>query len=101
MLSIQNDDLISLNDACRLLPKRRGGKRPHVATLFRWASVGCRGIRLETVQIGGTKCTSRAALDRFFARLSQTPAAPASNGPPAAAQLDAAQIKRELDKEGL
>ena len=41
-----------------------------VATLYRWASHGCRGVRLETIQIGGTKCTSREALDRSFEELS-------------------------------
>lgn len=52
------------------LPLRRGGKRVNVATLYRWASHGCRGVRLETIQIGGTKCTSQEALQRFFDRLS-------------------------------
>ena len=41
-----------------------------LATLYRWATHGCRGVRLETIQIGGTKCTSQEALQRFFNRLS-------------------------------
>jgi len=51
------------------LPRRRRGKKCHVSTLYRWASVGCRGVRLETVQIGATCCTSREALQRFFESL--------------------------------
>jgi hypothetical protein len=48
------------------LPCRRRGRKPSVSTFFRWASKGVRGVRLEVVQIGGTKCTSVEALQRFF-----------------------------------
>lgn len=50
-------------------PRRRAGKRVNVSTLFRWAATGLHGVRLETIQIGGAKCTSREALGRFFDRL--------------------------------
>ena len=99
-LSITNSDLVSLNEACRLLPRRRAGKKPHIATLYRWATGGLRGIRLETVQVGATRCTSRAALDRFFEALSanHNPSpAPMTETPP----LSDAAINRELDLEGL
>ena len=69
MIDVALEDVVSLTDAAKLLPKRRGGKRPHVATLYRWASGGCRGVVLETIQVGGTLCTSRQALQRFFEAL--------------------------------
>ena len=61
---------MSLAEATKHLPRRRAGKRPHVATLYRWAQSGIRGVRLETLQVGGTMCTSLEALQRFFERLS-------------------------------
>ena len=70
-MSIQNETVVPLRQACRLLPSLRGGGRPHVSTLHRWASRGCRGVRLETVVIGGTRCTSREAMGRFFDALNQ------------------------------
>jgi hypothetical protein len=30
---------------------------------------GCKGVVLESIEIGGTRCTSREALARFFERL--------------------------------
>jgi hypothetical protein len=53
------------------LPERRRRKRIHVSCLYRWSTIGCRGVVLETLQVGGTRCTSREALQRFFERLSK------------------------------
>lgn len=64
-----SEGLVPLAAAAKLLPKRRGGKPTHVATLFRWVQRGVKGVRLEAVQCGGVKCTSRPALSRFFQRL--------------------------------
>jgi hypothetical protein len=69
------ETVISLTEATRCLPRRRAGKRPHVSCLYRWTMSGCRGVILENIQIGGTRCTSREALARFFQRLTVTPAA--------------------------
>ena len=106
-MSINSTDetIISLTDAAKELPRRRGGKRPHIATLYRWTTSGCRGVQLEYVQIGGTRCTSREALARFFERLTL-----ASQGQPHDSQCrrtprqQAAASKRaeiELDNLGL
>ncbi len=64
----------TLADAVYLLPPRRRGRKVHVSTLHRWASVGCRGVVLETVQVGGTRCTSVEALGRFFEALAEAKA---------------------------
>lgn len=71
MIDILNETVVSLTQASRdrRLPRRRNGQRPHVATLYRWAKRGFNGVTLETLQVGGTLCTSIEALQRFFVRL--------------------------------
>ena len=71
MKQIRLEELITLNEATKLLPRRRGQKRVHVSTLHRWASVGLRGVRLATVSVGGCRCTSRQHLSEFFGKLTQ------------------------------
>jgi hypothetical protein len=71
MIDANTEHLVSLTHAGKLLPPRRGGKRPHVSCLYRWTVAGCKGIQLESLQVGGTRCTSREALARFFERLGQ------------------------------
>jgi hypothetical protein len=70
-IDIHAEHTVSLREACELLPRRRAGKKPAIETLYRWSLRGCRGVRLETVQIGGTRCTSREALQRFFDALTE------------------------------
>jgi hypothetical protein len=69
MIKHEQETVRTLTEAAARLPRRRGGKPVHVSTLHRWASHGCKGVRLETIQIGGTRCTSVEALQRFFDRL--------------------------------
>ena len=69
MIDIHLEKLVSFPEAARLLPRRRRGRKPHVATLYRWASRGLRGHRLETIRVGGSLCTSVEALQRFFDKL--------------------------------
>src|SRR5215218_9525349 len=72
MIDSASETIISLAQAADGLPRRRRGRKTHVSTLYRWATVGCRGVVLETIQIGATRCTSREALQRFFEHLSAT-----------------------------
>lgn len=69
MIDAMNDDVMPLSAAARLLPSTRGG-RVNPSTLWRWSTKGIRGHRLETVKVGGAAMTSKAALNRFFAKLS-------------------------------
>jgi hypothetical protein len=64
--------------------------RPSPATAWRWALKGIRGVKLETVMMGGRRYTSREAVDRFFAGLTEARAAAA----PAPSRLRAEQIAR-------
>jgi hypothetical protein len=69
-IDISRESPIPLIQATAHVPRRRRGRKTSASTLHRWATVGLRGIVLETLQVGGTKCTSMAALQRFFDRLS-------------------------------
>ena len=71
MIQLDTEQVLSLREATQQLPRRRNGQRPHIATLYRWATEGLRGVHLETLQVGGTLCTSIEALQRFFERLGQ------------------------------
>ena len=66
MIDISCESMVSLTEAAKSLPRRRAGKKPNIATFYRWTTVGCRGVVLEFLQIGATRCTSREALQRFF-----------------------------------
>lgn len=70
MIDIKKEKVLSFAEICLLLPRRRAGRASHPATLYRWANPGLRGIKLETIQVGGTLCTSLEALQRFFNQLS-------------------------------
>ena len=72
------ENLFPLAAATSQLPRRRQGKKAHTATVYRWAQRGLRGVRLETLRVGGTLCTSREALQRFFERLTDTDSPPPS-----------------------
>jgi len=71
MIDFKTEELLTLKDACMILPRRRRGRKPHFATLWRWAKRGLSGVKLETLKVGGTLCTSREALQRFFDRLTE------------------------------
>lgn len=94
------ETLVSLAGAARVLPRRRGDKRPHVSCLYRWTTRGCKGVILESVQVGGTRCTSREALARFFGRLSCADD-PRADRSPHRRQRALAAAERELEREGL
>lgn len=70
MIDTAVENLVPLRDVPRCLPARPNGKRLHISAVYRWALRGVRGVRLETVKIGGTTYTSREAIQRFSERLS-------------------------------
>ena len=100
MVDIATERVVSLTEATRFLPKRRGGRKVHVSTLYRWSQLGCRGVALETLQVGGTLCTSVEALQRFCEALSVGSGQPALR---TSRQRRAAikRAERELDRAGI
>jgi hypothetical protein len=100
MIDPNSEALFSLADAARTLPRRRGGKKAHVSCVYRWTTSGCRGVILESIQIGGTRCTSREALGRFFELLTFADDHRADRTPNRR-QRAAAAAERELQREGV
>jgi len=66
MIDTQIEALHRLSTAAGLVPSP-SGCGVNVSTVWRWAKRGVRGIRLETIMIGGIRYTSVEALQRFFA----------------------------------
>jgi hypothetical protein len=62
-IDCEAETLITFSDARTAFP---GDKRLSLATLHRWRLNGVRGVKLETVLIGGLRYTSREAIDRFI-----------------------------------
>jgi hypothetical protein len=69
--------------------------RPHISTLMRWALRGVKGVRLETVVIGGRRFTSLEAIQRFIARLSQT-----RSSDPSTPHQHECEVEKEVDAMG-
>jgi hypothetical protein len=102
MIDSAHETLISLADVPAQLPNRRGGRRPHVSCIYRWAQRGCKGIRLETLQCGGTKVTSLEALQRFFERLgTPTPDIHPPNRTARQREQAILRAERELERDGV
>lgn len=103
MIQISQETLIPLSEGPYYLPPRRGGKRVHISAFYRWVSTGSRGVRLDSLKLGGTTYTSLEALQRFAEALTkrERPAADAglevhaSKG--RAARAASQQLERELN----
>ncbi|MBY0587893.1 DUF1580 domain-containing protein [bacterium] len=63
--------IVPLSEATKFVPPVRNGRRIHVSTLYRWADRGVQGVVLETCKVGGTRCTSVEAIERFIEALSK------------------------------
>ncbi len=74
MIELEHESPIRLNAARSLPCLQRDGKRADPATIWRWAKVGIlkngERVRLETIVVGGSLCTTREAAYRFIERLS-------------------------------
>jgi hypothetical protein len=61
-IDILAEQLLSFPAASKTLPSK-----PNISTIHRWRLKGIRGIKLETVLIGGRRHTSVEAIERFAA----------------------------------
>jgi hypothetical protein len=104
---IVGGEALSLAQAARLLPSGRLGRPCHPSTLGRWITDGARlpsgaVVRLQAVRLASRWITSRAAVERFLAALTEAAGAPSPAGRCArertAADADAA---RQLERLGL
>src|SRR5262245_61810153 len=64
MIDPQSEDIVFLTDVPKSLPNR-----PNVTTVWRWHLRGVRGVKLETLLMGGRRATSHEALGRFFIKV--------------------------------
>lgn len=69
MIDVERERLFRLTEAPDYLPRRWGQKKLHSSTVFRWAQRGIRGVRLETIRLGGALYTSAQAVQRFANQL--------------------------------
>jgi len=92
MLNTSHETLLPLTEAARLV-------RKDLSTLYRWTRRGFRGVVLETIQVGGTRNTTREALQRFFERLTVREHIPAPSRP--RSEKHATEAGEELDCYGI
>jgi hypothetical protein len=103
MIDSTTETIISFGEASNRSPRRGRGRKIHISTFYRWATIGCRGVVLETIQVGGSRCTSVEAMQRFFEALSQLcQAGPTGGGQarPSAGRRTIAQRQRQSAAAG-
>ena len=71
---LRDDNPMSLTDAATYLGKVTG-RKPHVSTLWRWCQKGCKGVRLDSICVGGKRFVTVAAIERFIDELGIEPVA--------------------------
>lgn len=66
MINADTEQLIPFVDAPEVIPGH-----PDLSQVYRWAMRGLRGVKLEFIRIGGRRFTSKEALNRFYAALTE------------------------------
>ena len=66
MLPLDPAKFVPLSDVPGMLPLRLNGRKVHISAVYRWASKGVRGVRLQTVRIAGALFTTREAVEDFI-----------------------------------
>lgn len=102
-ISVGTEQLLTLSQLAKRLPRHRNDRPVHPSTCHRWRSPGVRGVRLECVRIGGVWHTSWEAFQRFCDRLTGL----ADGAPPAPPREPIAgdeeyqdRVERELRERG-
>ena len=77
--NLRSPRYLTLGEVAKSLPTR-----PSAQTVFRWATTGCRGIRLESLRFGRRIVVTPEALDKFARELAEVwdkgrPESPTSN----------------------
>jgi hypothetical protein len=93
MIDSELGSYFAISEVPNRIPKTSRGRRVSIATVVRWSTKGLKGIKLETIRIGGTRCTCDDALRRFFERISQSQ----SGRTPSPALLTATQRNRRFE----
>lgn len=97
MIDTSSETLRTFQAAGQHIP---GRGCPHVSTLHRWRLKGVRGVKLETVLVGGTRYTSDEAIARFVAA-QNADESPAPSISPSQRQRQSEAARKELAKIGI
>ena len=68
LADLATDTLMTLPDAAAYLGRLMGGKKCNVSTVWRWCLKGVKGVRLESICVGGKRFVTTAGLERFIDR---------------------------------
>ena len=88
-------DAIPINEVPRRLP-RRGGKKVHISTVWRWVNRGVRGVKLESLTIGGRRYVRPEALEVFLEALNRPQTAAPQPQQPTQRRREAERAAREV-----
>jgi hypothetical protein len=94
-IDVEREHLVPIVEAARHYP----GRTPHFATCVRHALRGVRGVRLDTVMIGGRRYTSVEAIRRFLNEINARSPLGSQSKVQFGAHED--QINAELARHGL
>jgi len=103
MIDLQIETAFPLSKAAkhRLFLNKSADRKPvNFSTVWRWSLKGSRGVRLETVRIGSTLCTTAEAIERFIERLTN-PEIPAGIATPSQANREHRLAEAELEAAGV
>jgi len=101
LISFKNEQVIPFSEVAQHFAFLNGGSGPHLVTVHRWASRGVRGRILESIRVGGRKCTSLEALQRFVDALSDPATAETPRQLTARRQAEISKANRELEALGV
>jgi hypothetical protein len=95
-----SDQYLSPAEAAKRMPGR-----PSICSIYRWMANGCRGVKLQSIALGGKRLIPASAISEFIAR--STAAAP--YGTPVASTVRTnkqraraiAQAEKELSEAGI
>ena len=90
MIDLKSERTVPLNKAPQFVPGH-----PHLSTIWRWYLRGVRGVKLETLVVGGRRFTSVEAIERFCERLSRPAAV---RGALHAEATTSTAVEKELDR---
>jgi hypothetical protein len=69
MIDLTIEQPLTLREATQLPALARNGRKPHISALYRWCTAGVRGVVLESIVVGGSRCTTAEAVKRWIAAL--------------------------------
>jgi hypothetical protein len=78
---------LTLSQAAVHIGKSTNGKKPHISTLYRWCTKGCKGVKLDSTAIGGKRYVTVSAIERFIEASNATASSVALNPLPAPTRL--------------